>query len=445
MSHITHSQFQDSIKQYFKAYDIRGMFDDKTGPEFFYALIIAFLTYTKAEHLVIGHDTRSNSLLFAESVAAACEQLNVTYTYLGICGSEEVYFACQDKHGIMITASHNAWHYNGAKLVKPGPIPLIDELSILHAEMQSLDYKPINFTLPAPTNKLLYLNYLKSHMYGATNEFTIKPCKIVAHTTGGAASNILTHFNNMSIDWIMLEHKLPEGPNPESKTCKEQMRTCILAEKADWGIALDGDFDRCIFFDKTGEIIDSYYVIGLLTDYYCQVEAHATIVSDAKLYWHTEAMLHNGGKLELCRVGHSFIKKRMREVNAIYAGESSGHHYFRSFNYCDSGMLTWILTLPLLQQQKEKWLQQAKHNFPISGEINFHVRSVQKCYDTLSYQYQYAIQDWQDGLSLTTNKWRCNIRSSNTEPVMRLNIETRGDGLLLEDVLQEISAYINIC
>lgn len=453
-----------------KAYDIRGKLDELT-PSVVYRLGRAFAQYLNPAQdpslvIVVGADVRQSSQSLKDALIDGICDAGTSVMDLGMTGTEEVYFAVPHHHaigGIEVTASHNPIDYNGLKLVKEDarPVGLETGLNDIKAIAEQGDFKdaPHRGSLCQHTDKSAYI----AHLMGYINCQNIAPLKIVVNCGNGAAAPVVDllekalHDCGAPVSFVKLHHEpdptFPNGiPNPMLPQNRTPTSQAVLAHKADFAIAFDGDFDRCFFFDETGGFLDSTYMVGLLAQAFLQKQAGQTIVYDGRCIFSTQhSIAQADGVGVVSKSGHSYIKQTMRKHNAVYGGELSAHHYFRDFHYCDSGMIVWLLVLELVSKTGKSLGQlvgeQMKH-YPILGEQNF-VLSVhaQDLMDALkdhahSFDTSTPVIDTQDGLSVCFEHWRFNVRASNTEPLLRLNAESLGDSALLEQKSTQISAWL---
>jgi len=299
-----------------------------------------------------------------------------------------------------------------------------------------------------------YLQHLLSYIEGAT----LKPLKVVVNAGNGGAGLIVDQLQpHLPFEFIKINHQpdgsFPNGvPNPMLEDNRASTIEAIRRSNADVGLAWDGDYDRCFFFDEHGGFIEGYYLVGLLAESFLRSNRGARIVHDPRLTWNTiDIVQQNGGEPVLCKSGHAFIKQKMREVDAVYGGEMSAHHYFRDFAYCDSGMIPWLLVLAIMSasgKSLSELVGERQRLFPASGEINRELPAGANAHgaDTKSvlarvqqnYQARAKSIDFTDGLSMEFEHWRFNLRGSNTEPLVRLNVESRADVALMQDKTAEI-------
>lgn len=456
----------------FKAYDIRGELGVNLDENIAYRIGRAFAQFlnptAKHQTIVIGCDIRPSSETLKQATINGILDAGTNVIDLGMTGTEEVYFATSHLNaigGIEVTASHNPINYNGLKLVRENSRPISADTGLENIQKVA---ELGEFNTPAQQGKLLK-NFDKTayidHLISYIDLPQLKPLKIVINSGNGSAAPVIDLIEerfqqaNVPITFIKLHHEpdgsFPNGiPNPMIVANRTVTREKLLAEKADLAIAFDGDFDRCFFFDETGRFLEGTYLVGVLAQAFLQKDPTASIVYDPRNILNTENVIKQaGGKAVISKSGHSFIKQIMREKNAVYGGEMSAHHYFKDFNYCDSGMIPWLLTIELLAKTGKKLsalVDEMIANFPISGEINFKLTNItasqilEKLQNELDYlnDGEQATIDYLDGLSVNFTNWRFNIRASNTEPLIRLNIESQGDKNLLTRKTQILCDWI---
>lgn len=443
----------------FKAYDIRGRVPDELNEELAYRIGTAYALTINPQQVVVGRDVRLESQSLANALIRGLTESGVDVIDIGLCGTEEVYFQTFHRQkdgvggGIMVTASHNPKGYNGMKLVREGAYPISNDSGLLAIRDQlSHPAQPIaaHGKITVDTNKSDYIEHLLSYV----DRRSLKPLKIVADPGNGTAGPVLRLLKPYLPFELILIQDEPDGnfPNGVPNPLLPEMRTAtthaILEHQADLGIAWDGDFDRCFLFDGQGRFIEGYYLVGLLAEVMLAQQPGAKIIHDPRLTWNTiEQVTQAGGVPVQSKTGHAFIKERMRQEDAIYGGEMSAHHYFRKFSYCDSGMIPWLLIAELMSRTGKSLAQLVDERmtaYPCSGEINYKVANVPAILEHIQafYSPMHPQIDRTDGLSLEFDQWRFNLRSSNTEPLLRLNVETRGSPLLLEQKMAEIECLI---
>lgn len=446
----------------FKAYDIRGRLPDELNVDLAYRIGRAYAEYIQPSLVVVGYDIRLSSPELAEAVSRGLIDGGSDVLDLGMVGTEEVYFATfhlQTDGGIMVTASHNPKEYNGMKMVRAGAEPISGDtgLNAIRDLVLSRDY--------VRTGSLECYSQ-KTRRYDITDEYTrhllsfiqpekLKPLRVVVNVGNGVAGHMVkavAKYLPFEFIWLYPEPDgtFPHGiPNPLLPENRQATTEVVLAHNADLGVAWDGDADRCFVFDQLGYCVEGYYVVGLLAEAFLQKQAGSRIIHDPRLTWNTiELVKETGGTPVLCKTGHAFIKERMRKEDAIYGGEMSAHHYFRDFAYCDSGMLPWLLVAELMctrQQSLSVMVTERQARYPISGEINVHVENAKTAVQAVLKHFSPGAlrQDFTDGISLEFAEWRFNLRSSNTEPVVRLNVESRADVTLVAQKADEILSILN--
>ena len=441
----------------FKAYDVRGRVPDELNEELAYSIGQAFAAAIKPQRVVIGHDIRLSSPSLAAALAQGLAAAGVAVLDLGRCGTEEIYFATSHlgvEGGIIVTASHNPADYNGMKFVREGSRPIsgdtgLKEIERLAAAGHTATTATPGTITPADTRPA-YIDHLLSYL----DQAKLKPLTIVANPGNGCAGAVLDQlasrlpFRFIKTQWEP-DGTFPHGvPNPLLPENREATAELVRQHHADLGLAWDGDFDRCFFFDEQGGFIEGYYLVGLLAQAMLAKHPGGKIIHDPRLVWNTEELVREaGGVAVMCKTGHAFIKERMRLENAVYGGEMSAHHYFRDFAYCDSGMIPWLLVAEILStagQPLSALVRDRQAAFPVSGEINRRVSDPQAVIARVEVAYAATpgSKDYTDGLSFAAQDFRFNIRSSNTEPVLRLNVETRGDQALLQEKTAELLRLI---
>lgn len=441
----------------FKAYDIRGHVPDELNDDMAYRLGRAYADEFSSRTVIVGRDVRLESPSLS---AALCRGLNdggADVIDIGLCGTEEVYFQTfhrQVDGGIMITASHNPKGYNGMKLVRQGSRPISGDSGLFALRDRILANRFAEKTVKGKTLSDPVKGDYINHLLGYVNTADLKPLRIVANPGNGGAGTVIRMLEKHLPFQFTLIQEEPDGtfpngiPNPLLPENRAATAQAVISHKADLGIAWDGDFDRCFLFDAQGRFIEGYYLVGLLAEVLLAKNPGTKIIHDPRLTWNTiEQVRLAGGTPVQSKTGHAFIKERMRAEDAIYGGEMSAHHYFRDFAYCDSGMIPWLLITELMSRTGSTLAQlvdQRMAAYPCSGEINYRVYNVQNILDcvTKSFLNNRPAIDYTDGISMEFVDWRFNLRSSNTEPLLRLNVETRGDVVALGRHLEELENII---
>lgn len=442
----------------FKAYDIRGQLGTELDTDISYRIGRAYGQFLKSENdadktVVVGGDVRLTSEELKQTLANGLMDAGVNVIDIGVTGTEEIYFATfylGVDGGIEVTASHNPMDYNGMKLVREGSKPISGDTGL--REIQALAEKNefVDVEVKGIYKKVSLLQEYVDHLMGYITPANIKPMKLVINSGNGAASHVIDELEkrfvelNIPLEIIKVHHEedgnFPNGiPNPLLPECRADTANAVKEHKADMGIAFDGDFDRCFLFDENGDFIEGYYIVGLLAEAFLQKEQGAKIIHDPRLSWNTiDVVTKAGGVPVMSKTGHAFIKERMRKEDAIYGGEMSAHHYFRNFAYCDSGMIPWLLVAELLSVKGMKLSETVSERiaaYPSSGEINSKLENPKEAIARVldAYKAEALVFDETDGISLEFADWRFNLRSSNTEPVVRLNVESRSDEALMSD------------
>ncbi len=448
----------------FKAYDIRGRLGDELNEDTAYAIGRAFAQYLKAKTVVVGGDVRATSEPLKLALARGLMDSGSDVIDIGMVGTEEIYFATRYlgvDGGIEVTASHNPLDYNGMKLVRKDSKPISGDSGLFDIKqlVQMNNFMPLD---PQHRGKLKQLSILQpytEHLLTYIDIEQLTPLKLVVNPGNGVAGHVIDQIEKLfeqrrvPISFIKLHHQpdatFPNGiPNPLLIENRASTAEAVLAHQADMGIAWDGDFDRCFLFDHHGEFIEGYYIVGLLAEQFLLKEPGAKIIHDPRLTFNTIDIVNQcGGESILSKTGHAFIKERMRDEDAIYGGEMSAHHYFRDFGYCDSGMIPWLLVASLLcrKQQPLSALVSARiAAYPSSGEINTQLKEPDQAIEAILQCFQSGalLIDKTDGISVEFNDWRFNLRKSNTEPLLRLNVESRTDRALMAEKTAELLAII---
>ncbi|WP_312966561.1 phosphomannomutase CpsG [Acinetobacter gerneri] len=448
----------------FKAYDIRGKLGTELNEEIAYSIGRAYGQIYTPKTVVVGSDVRLTSEDLKQATIKGLNDAGVNVLDLGLTGTEEVYFGAfhlDVQGGIEVTASHNPMDYNGMKLVRENSRPISADTGLkeIQALAESGDFKDV--AQKGTSQKYNILPEFIDHLLTYIDPKKIRPLKLVMNAGNGAAGHVVDALEakfkqlNIPVEFIKI-HNDPDGtfpngiPNPILIENRDSTRDAVLAHQADMGIAWDGDFDRCFLFDEKGQFIEGYYIVGLLAQAFLLKQKGEKVVHDPRLVWNTLDILEQyEGVAVQSKSGHAFIKDVMRENNAVYGGEMSAHHYFRDFAYCDSGMIPWLLAISVVSETNQSLsslVEDMIAKFPCSGEINFKVAdtkvTIQKIFD--HYADQNPAIDQTDGVSLDFGAWRLNVRASNTEPLLRLNIESRADRnpRPMQDYVDELTALI---
>ncbi len=438
----------------FKAYDIRGRVPEELNEDLARRIGVALAAQLAPGPVVLGHDVRLTSPALQDALAAGLRGTGREVIDIGLCGTEEVYF--QTDHlgaagGVMVTASHNPMDYNGMKLVKENARPISSDTGLFAISdavaVDTSEAQPPRAGQTAQHDKSAYIQHLLSYVDASK----LTPLKLVVNAGNGGAGAIVDLLApHLPFEFIRICHEpdgnFPNGiPNPLLPENRAATADAVREHGADFGIAWDGDFDRCFFFDHTGRFIEGYYLVGLLAKAILARQPGGKVVHDPRLVWNTVEMVEAaGGVPVLCKSGHAFIKEKMRAEDAVYGGEMSAHHYFREFAYADSGMIPWLLIAQLISESGRSladWVEDRMAAYPCSGEINFKVADAKAAVARVMEHFaaQSPALDHTDGISADFGDWRFNLRSSNTEPLLRLNVEARGDAALMQARTDEIS------
>ncbi len=442
----------------FKAYDVRGRVPEQLDEDIAYRIGRAFATWRRARSIAVGHDIRLTSPALCAAVVDGIRDAGSDVVHIGQCGTEEIYFATfHGGHdgGLVVTASHNPKNFNGMKFVREGARPVSgdDGLPEIRALAEGGFGAPgvERGALKHDPDKGAYIEHLLSYI----DVSVLRPLRVVVNAGNGGAGPVLDLLESrLPLEFIKLQHEpdghFPNGvPNPLLAENRRLTADAVRSCGADLGIAWDGDFDRCFFFDEQGDFAEGYYVVGLLAEAFLRKHGSGAIVHDPRLTWNTrEIVARHGGSAVQSRTGHAFIKQVMRDHDALYGGEMSAHHYFRDFAYCDSGMIPWLLVVELLSQRGQPLsalLEEAQRAYPVSGEINREVADPAAAIEAICRRYRDAggEVDRTDGVAVSFAEWRFNLRLSNTEPLVRLNVETRGNAALLRAKTAELLALLD--
>ncbi len=450
----------------FKAYDIRGKLGEELNEDIAYRIGRAYGEFLKPKTIVVGGDVRLTSESLKLALANGLMDAGTDVQDIGLSGTEEIYFATFHlgvDGGIEVTASHNPMDYNGMKLVRENAKPISGDTGLRDVQRlaEANDFAPVDQSRRGSYKQISVLDAYVDHLMGYIDFANFnRPLKLVVNSGNGAAGHVIDaiekRFNDAKVPVTFIKvHHQPDGnfpngiPNPLLPECRQDTTDAVIANQADLGIAFDGDFERCFLFDGQGQFIEGYYIVGLLAEAFLQKEPGAKIIHDPRLTWNTiDIVTKAGGVPVMSKTGHAFIKERMRKEDAIYGGEMSAHHYFRDFAYCDSGMIPWLLVAEMLcvkNQSLGELVGQRMQAFPASGEINRKLGNAQVVIQRIRdiYEPDAVSIDGTDGVSIEYSDWRFNLRTSNTEPVVRLNVESKADTNLMqiktEDILNLLS------
>ncbi|MBB24779.1 MAG: phosphomannomutase [Geminicoccus sp.] len=443
----------------FKAYDVRGIVPDQLNPGVAARIAGGVMAATGGRTFVVGHDVRLHSRGLVEAMIEALVDAGGDVIDLGLCGTEEVYFWTGHEDadaGLMVTASHNPAEYNGVKFVGKAAAPLSPDGMGAVRDWAASEALLTTAAQPgrvrAPAHPEAYIDRLM----GFASLEKVRPLHIVLNAGNGCAGPVVEALAERMPPQVRLSlvHGEPDGsfphgiPNPLLPDRRQATTDVVRALGADFGVAFDGDFDRCFFFDGEGRFVEGYYIVGLLARAVLGRSAPGTpIVYDNRMTWATEAAIAAaGGRAVVSRTGHVFLKRALREHGAAYGGEMSAHHYFHEFYSCDSGMIPWLLIAQLVGEGDRSLYEHvaaAQAAFPCSGEINFRLDNTAAALTRVEAAFAGTGQREDiDGVSYSFADWRFNVRLSNTEPLLRLNVETRGDTALLAEKTDQLRTLI---
>ena len=449
----------------FKAYDIRGQLGTELNEDIAYRIGRAYAEFLKPQTIVLGGDIRLTSEALKAALSDGIRDAGANVIDIGMVGTEEVYFATSHLKadgGIEVTASHNPIDYNGMKPIREGSRPISSDTGLLDIKRlaEANQFAPVDAATRGGYEKRSVLNEYLDHLLGYIDNEAIQPIKLVMNAGNGAAGHVVDAIEarfadlKLPIEIIKIFNEpdgtFPNGiPNPILHENRAPTIDAVLAHGADMGIAWDGDFDRCFLVDEKGQFIEGYYIVGLLAEAFLLKNPGAKIVHDPRLTWNTiDVVTRGGGQAIQSKTGHAFIKERMRAEDAVYGGEMSAHHYFRDFFYCDSGMIPWLLVMELITRSGKPLsalVNDMVMAYPSPGELNRTIADPAAAIKRVREHYQAdaLVIDETDGISMEFPQWRFNLRMSNTEPVVRLNLETRGDSLLLAKHEKALLSLLN--
>ena len=448
----------------FKAYDIRGQLGTELDESVAYRIGRAYAEFLKPKNVVLGGDIRLTSESLKAALSEGIRDAGADVLDIGMVGTEQVYFATshlQADGGIEVTASHNPIDYNGMKPIREGSRPISSDTGLLDIKRmaEENDFSPIDAARRGGYTQVSIMQEYLDHLCGYVDLPAIKPIKLVMNAGNGAAGPVVdaieARFKSLQLPIEIIKiHNTPDGsfpngiPNPLLPENRGSTIDAVLQHGADMGIAWDGDFDRCFMVDEKGNFIEGYYIVGLLAEAFLLKTPGAKIIHDPRLTWNTiDVAAKNGGQAIQSKTGHAFIKERMRAEDAVYGGEMSAHHYFRDFFYCDSGMIPWLLVMELISSSGRPLSDLVRamvEAYPSPGEINRTIADPAEAIRQVKqhYEAEALVIDEIDGISMEFADWRFNLRMSNTEPVVRFNVETRGDRELLEQRQNEVLAIL---
>lgn len=441
----------------FKAYDLRGRIPDELNADVAYRIGRAYAEWLKPKRVIVGRDIRLSSSELCGALTRGLMDSGVDVYDIGLCGTEVVYYATfaeQVDGGIMVTASHNPMDYNGMKFVRAQSRPISGDTGLQDIKrIAEADVYPDPARKGTRVELDVWSKYI-GHLLSYLDRSKLKPLKIVVNAGNGGAGAVVDQLErHLPFTFIKINHNpdgtFPNGvPNPMLEENRASTIEAIRKHRADFGIAWDGDYDRCFLFDENGGFIEGYYIVGLLASAFLRKEKGARIVHDPRLTWATLDIVSTlGGKAVVSKSGHAFMKDVMREADAAYGGEMSAHHYFREFAYCDSGQIPWLLVAQIVCESGKTLSALVGERiaaFPASGEINRKVADAKATLQRVQDRYAPGARhvDFIDGLSVEFDTWRFNLRSSNTEPLIRLNVESRGDAALMQSKTVELLELI---
>ena len=440
----------------FKAYDIRGIYPDDLNEEIGYAIGRAFATFLKVDTVIVGRDMRLSGPQMFEAVTRGLTDQGADVIDIGMVSTDQYYYACAtlDQAGMMVTASHNPAEYNGFKMVRQMPQLLSGDEGIQDVRrlVESED-----FPRPARKGSITQTDvsdgFVKK-ILSLIDVASLQARNVIADTGNGMVGPILKRvYEKLPVRltgmYLDPDGSLPNhGLDPLQPENRAELQQRVVDEGADIGFAFDGDGDRFFTIDDRGEFVSGDFLTALMSQYFLQKYPGAKIIYDVRASWAVPDLIrHNGGIPLMERVGHAFIKQRMAQEGAVFAGEVTGHYYFRDFFSADSGILPSLVILEMLSKKNVKLsdlLQPLEAKYFISGEINTRISvDAKEKMQELAEAYSNGEIHWQDGISVTYDDWHLNVRPSNTEPLLRLNLEAKSKELMeakRDEVLEIIRA-----
>ncbi|CAA9272043.1 MAG: Phosphomannomutase [uncultured Chloroflexia bacterium] len=437
----------------FKAYDIRGIYPTELDEAGAYKIGRAFATLLEPRQVIVGHDMRLSAPQLFQAVTDGLRDQGADVVNIGLVSTDQYYFACSKLGGagIMVTASHNPKAYNGFKMVREMPYLLSGDTGI--QDLRRL-VEQDRWSTPGRRGEMREEDLSAAFVdaiLGLVDAPAIKPLKVIVDTGNGTVGPILSRvYARLPVDLIGMylepDGSLPNhGLDPLQPENRAELQRRVVEEGADVGFAFDGDGDRFFTIDDRGEFIPGDFMTALLAEYLLGKQPGQKIIYDVRASWAVADLVRAAGGTPLVeRVGHAFIKQRMADENVLFAGEVSGHYYFRDFNYADSGLIPSLLILEMLSRRGRhlsELLADLEAKYFVSGEINSSVSDAAAKLRTLEEHYGDGQIEHIDGLSISYPDWHFNVRTSNTEPLMRLNLEARSPQLM-DEKRDEVLAII---
>jgi phosphomannomutase len=439
----------------FKAYDVRGIYPDELDEAGGYAIGCAYVQEFEPRRIAVGRDMRLSSPAMADAVMRGAADSGANVVDLGLVGTEMVYFAVGElelEGGIAVTASHNPREYTGMKIVRRGALPVGGDSGLLDIRTRAMaGARDVAGPRGTITQEDIWPRFVERVLSFIDVE-AVKPLRVVIDAANGMAGAMLPPvLERLPIETVRFYFE-PDGtfpnhePNPLLPENREFIVSKVTEERADLGVAFDGDADRCFFVDDTGEFVPGDFVTALLAESILEKEPGGKILYDVRASWAVPERIERAGGIPLVnRVGHAFFKHRMREEGAVFGGEVSGHYYFRDFSQADSGVIPFLLMLELVSKREQKLsviLRPYRDRYFITGELNTPVADVALKLQELKERFGSEGQvSHLDGLSVDADDWHMNVRPSNTEPLLRLNLEALSPELM-ERKRDEVLAVI---
>lgn len=427
----------------FKAYDVRGTYPDQINEDTARAIGRAYARWLSPKTVMVGRDVRISSPSLQQALIEGLTGEGVDVINIGVISTDMLYYAVGSSGvdgGITVTASHNPREYNGMKFVRKDAIAVSGDTGLAEiAELTTVDHVPTDRPTGKVSEREMMDGYL-THIRSFVDLSSLKPLTAVINANFGLAAQVITKALAGTPVKLVPLNETPDGtfpkgrPDPLIPESRQETIEKVIAAGADLGIAWDADADRCFFYDENGDFVDGYYMTAILAELALAKHPHGKIIHDPRLIWAVEDTVKRLGGIPLVnKAGHAFIKDRMRKEDALFAGEMSAHYYFHDNFYCDNGMLPALMIMEYLSKSGKKLSEIAapyRETYFISGEINNEVDDGDAIIAKIKHDYGDGTIDEIDGLSVLYKDWRFNVRMSNTEPTMRLNVEARNQKLM---------------
>lgn len=453
------SDLKEKFEKIFKAYDVRGIYPQEIDEEAVFQIALGFVDFLKPQKVALGRDVRFSSPALFESAKEALISRGIEVWDIGEITTDQLYFAVAYYNldgGMTITASHNPKEYNGIKFVRKHSLPISVDNGLL--DIKELALKAEKGSGGGNVKKVEIIDDYLDFLVKIVEIDKIKPFKFVANPNFGVAGENLKKLiekYKLPCQFIPLNFEkngsFPKGrPDPLVPENRQETSQLIKEANADFGVAWDADADRCFFYDENGEFIHPNFITALLVEEILKKYPGGKIIHDNRVFWAVkEAVEKNGGVLILNKAGHAFLKEALKKHNGVFAAETSGHYYFKEFFNCDNGFLPFLYILKLLSEKNQSLgylVSEWREKYAVSDEINFKAENPDKIkalLEKIQEEYKEGAVNLIDGISYEFENWRFNLRPSNTEPLVRLNIEAKSKELLeekREELIKKIKA-----